>query len=133
MVLNNLVPLPTHSLSVLIETLESHGIVIPDDVKAAVALSYYAVQHDIPAIMNPLKNMNTFRRSQWHGRLSHGLKAGFSGGDIPGNMTQCSFAHPAASSTATITSIRASVTRKGVMGRAAVKRNYLNSNVSSLR
>jgi HEPN domain-containing protein len=55
MVLNNLIPSPTHSLSVLIETLESHGIVIPDDVKAAVALSYYAVTTRYPGHYEPIE------------------------------------------------------------------------------
>jgi len=55
MVLNNLVPSPTHSLSILVETLEKHKVVIPDDVKAAVALSYYAVTTRYPGHYEPIE------------------------------------------------------------------------------
>ena len=54
MVRNNLVPSPTHSLSVLVETLEKQKVVIPDDVKAAVALSYYAVTTRYPGHYEPV-------------------------------------------------------------------------------
>lgn len=54
MVLHNLVPSPTHSLSVLVEALEKHKVVIPDEVKAAVALSYYAVTTRYPGHYEPV-------------------------------------------------------------------------------
>ena len=55
MVLHNLVPSPTHSLSLLVETLEKHTIQIPDEVKAAVALSYYAVTTRYPGHYEPVE------------------------------------------------------------------------------
>ena len=54
MVLNDIVPSPTHSLSLLVETLEKHTIDIPDDVKEAVALSYYAVTTRYPGRYEPV-------------------------------------------------------------------------------
>jgi len=56
MILNNIVPSPTHSLSVLIETLEEYAIVIPENVKAAVPLSYYAVTTRYPGHYEPINN-----------------------------------------------------------------------------
>jgi len=56
MILHNTVPSPTHSLSVLIETLEEHAIVIPENVKAAVPLSYYAVTTRYPGHYEPINN-----------------------------------------------------------------------------
>lgn len=55
MVLHNLVPSPTHSLSLLVETLEKHKIQIPAEVKAAVALSYYAVTTRYPGHYEPVE------------------------------------------------------------------------------
>ncbi|MDD1690541.1 MAG: HEPN domain-containing protein [Methanoregula sp.] len=55
MVLNNLVPSATHSLSLLTETLEKNGIDIPGDVKGAVGLSYYAVTTRYPGHYEPIE------------------------------------------------------------------------------
>lgn len=52
--LNDIVPSPTHSLSLLVETLEKHKIDIPEDVKEAVALSYYAVTTRYPGRYEPV-------------------------------------------------------------------------------
>ena len=60
MILHNLVPSPTHSLSVLIETLEAHRIVVPDTVKEAVPLSYYAVTTRYPGHYEPV-NQREYR------------------------------------------------------------------------
>jgi len=54
MILHNIVPSPTHSLSILIETLEEHRITIPDIVKEAVPLSYYAVTTRYPGHYEPV-------------------------------------------------------------------------------
>jgi len=54
MILHNIVPSPTHSLSVLIETLETHRIAVPDMVKEAVPLSYYAVTTRYPGHYEPI-------------------------------------------------------------------------------
>lgn len=54
MILHGIVPSPTHSLSVLIESLEEHSLVIPDTVKEAVALSYYAVTTRYPGHYEPI-------------------------------------------------------------------------------
>jgi HEPN domain-containing protein len=48
LILRDIVPPPTHSLSVLFESLETHGITIPGEMKGTVALSYYAVTTRYP-------------------------------------------------------------------------------------
>jgi HEPN domain-containing protein len=55
MILNNIVPSATHSHSALTETLEKHDLDIPDDVKNAVALSYYAVTTRYPGHYEPIE------------------------------------------------------------------------------
>ena len=54
MILHNIVPSPTHSLSILIETLEEHRIAVPEIVKEAVPLSYYAVTTRYPGHYEPV-------------------------------------------------------------------------------
>lgn len=54
MILNHIVPLPTHSISILIEALEEHKIPVPDEVKEAVSLSYYAVTTRYPGHYEPI-------------------------------------------------------------------------------
>lgn len=51
---NNIVPQPTHSLSVLIDDLEKNGIDVPDTIKAAIQLSYYAVVTRYPGRYEPV-------------------------------------------------------------------------------
>ncbi len=51
---NNIVPQPTHSLSVLIDDLEKNGIDVPDTIKAAIQLSYYAVETRYPGRYEPV-------------------------------------------------------------------------------
>ena len=51
---NNIVPQPTHSLSVLIDDLEKNGIDVPDTIKAAIPLSYYAVVTRYPGRYEPV-------------------------------------------------------------------------------
>jgi len=51
---NNIVPQPTHSLSVLIDDLEKNGIDVPDTIKAAIPLSYYAVETRYPGRYEPV-------------------------------------------------------------------------------
>lgn len=55
MILNNIVPSATHSLSALTEALEKDAIIIPDEVKEAVALSYYAVTTRYPGHYEPIE------------------------------------------------------------------------------
>ncbi len=50
LVLKGIVPPQTHSLSLLIETLEKHEIPVPDYVKAEVSLTYYAVATRYPGL-----------------------------------------------------------------------------------
>ncbi|MEN6443036.1 MAG: HEPN domain-containing protein [Methanoregula sp.] len=56
MILQGIIPSPTHSLSVLIETLEVHDISVPESLKAAVALSYYAVTTRYPGHYEPIED-----------------------------------------------------------------------------
>jgi len=51
---SNIVPQPTHSLSVLIDDLEKNGIDVPDTIKAAIQLSYYAVETRYPGRYEPV-------------------------------------------------------------------------------
>jgi HEPN domain-containing protein len=54
MIFHGIIPSPTHSLSILIETLEGHDISVPDTLIAAVALSYYAVTTRYPGHYEPI-------------------------------------------------------------------------------
>jgi len=54
MILHNIVPSPTHSLSVLIEALKAHKIKVPVDLKETVALSCYAVTTRYPGNYEPI-------------------------------------------------------------------------------
>lgn len=51
---SNIVPQPTHSLSVLLDDLEKNGIEVPDRVKAAIPLTYYAVETRYPGRYEPV-------------------------------------------------------------------------------
>jgi len=71
LILRDIVPPPTHSLSVLFESLETHGITIPGEMKGTVALSYYAVT--TPVSMKPLLNPIIHMRWNWVNWLLRGL------------------------------------------------------------
>jgi HEPN domain-containing protein len=55
LILNDIVPPQTHSLSLLIETLEKHNYCVPDYVKVAVSLTHYAVATRYPGSYEPVK------------------------------------------------------------------------------
>lgn len=54
LILNDIVPPQTHSLSLLIETLEKHNYCVPDYVKVAVSLTHYAVATRYPGSYEPV-------------------------------------------------------------------------------
>lgn len=50
-----IVPPQTHSLALLVETLEKNHATVPDDVKTAVSLTHYAVSTRYPGSYEPVK------------------------------------------------------------------------------
>ncbi len=55
LILKGIIPPQTHSLSILVETLEKQDCSVPDDVKTAVSLTHYAVSTRYPGSYEPVK------------------------------------------------------------------------------
>ena len=54
LILKGIVPPQTHSLALLVETLEKHHCPVPDEVKGAVPLTHYAVSIRYPGSYEPV-------------------------------------------------------------------------------
>ena len=54
LILNGIVPPQTHSLALLVEMLEKHGMKIPDEIKSAISLTHYAVATRYPGSYEPV-------------------------------------------------------------------------------
>ena len=62
LILKEIVPPQTHSLALLVEAVEKHSADVPDEVKAAISLTHYAVSTRYPGSYEPV-NEREFQKA----------------------------------------------------------------------